>query len=98
MIVEAPSGRPAAAAPEAAEHAAPAARPGLVAELRRFSERFGNMLSRALLTLLYFLLLGPFAILYRAFADPLHIKRRRDGNWSAWTSRNDDLSRARKQD
>jgi hypothetical protein len=63
-----------------------------------FSERFGNMLSRTLLTLLYFGLLGPFALLYRIVADPLHIRRRQNGNWSTWQSGNDTLAAARKQD
>ncbi len=62
------------------------------------SERFGNMLSRALLFVLYFLLLGPFALLTRLFTDPLHLKRRPRGNWSAWVERNTDLAAARRQD
>jgi|SRR5690349_5614071 len=66
--------------------------------LLQFSERFGSMLSRALLTFLYFLLLGPFALFYQLFADPLHLKRRPTGNWSAWTSRNETLAAARRQD
>jgi len=48
--------------------------------------------------LLYFLLLGPFALLYRLVADPLHLRRRPAGNWSAWTGQNDTLARARRQD
>jgi len=68
------------------------------AALLRFSERFGQMLSRVLLTLLYFGLLGPFALLYRLAADPLHLRRRKAGNWSPWTGQNDTLARARRQD
>jgi hypothetical protein len=66
--------------------------------LLQFSERFGSMLSRLLLTLLYFVLLGPFALVYQLFADPLHLKRRPQGNWSAWVRRNETLAQARKQD
>ena len=66
--------------------------------LIQFTERFGSMLSRILLTVLYFVLLGPFAIVYRIFADPLHIRRRKDGNWTAWMTKNDTLKAARKQD
>ena len=66
--------------------------------LLRFSERFGSMLSRLLLTVLYFALLGPFALVYQLFADPLHLKRRPQGNWSAWQSRNETLAQARRQD
>ena len=68
------------------------------AALLRFSERFGQMLSRTLLTLLYFVLLGPFALCYQLVADPLHLRRRKAGNWTAWTSLNDTLARARRQD
>ncbi len=66
--------------------------------LLQFSERFGSMLSRLLLTVLYFVLLGPFALVYQLFADPLHLKRRPKGNWSAWVSRNETLAQARRQD
>ncbi len=65
--------------------------------LIQFTERFGNMLSRALLTALYYLVLGPFALLYRAFADPLHLRRQPGGNWVRWTSKNDELRSARRQ-
>ena len=64
--------------------------------LLQFSERFGSMLSRLLLTVLYFVLLGPFALVYQLFADPLHLKRRPQGNWSAWVSRNETLAEARR--
>ena len=63
-----------------------------------FSERFGSMLSRIFLTLLYFLVLGPFALFYRLAADPLHLRRRPDGNWTAWQPHNETLASARRQD
>jgi hypothetical protein len=72
--------------------------PSLFAKALHFSERFGNLMSRALLTVMYFVLLGPFALLYRLAADPLHLRRQRAGNWTAWTSSNDTLGSARKQD
>ena len=62
------------------------------------SERFGNMLSRALLLVLYFVLLGPFAIVYRLVADPLHLRARKRGNWTAWKTHNDTLNTSRRQD
>ena len=77
------------------------ARSKLLERLQPFlhlSERFGNMLSRILLSAMYFLLLGPFAVLYRLAADPLHLRRRRKGNWTAWTTHNDTLASARRQD
>jgi hypothetical protein len=66
--------------------------------LIQFTERFGSMLSRVLLTVLYFVLLGPFAIFYRLVADPLHLRKRPAGNWSEWVATNETLSAARKQD
>lgn len=65
--------------------------------LLQFFERFGHMLSRALLTVLYFVLLGPFAILYQLFADPLHLKKR-PSNWDTWVEDNSTLAAARRQD
>ncbi len=56
------------------------------------------MLSRTLLTVLYFLVLGPFAIVYRMVCDPLHLRPRKDGNWTTWESSNETLAAARKQD
>ena len=66
--------------------------------LIEFTERFGNMLSRALLTALYYLVLGPFALLYRLVADPLHLRRQPGGNWTRWSQANDTLRAARRQD
>jgi hypothetical protein len=66
--------------------------------LLEFTERFGNMLSRIFLMLLYFLVLGPFALFYRLFADPLRIARPEHGNWGRWEADNEDLRAARRQD
>ncbi len=66
--------------------------------LIEFTERFGNMLSRVLLTFLYFVLLGPFAIVYRLFADPLHLAKQANGNWVNWEEDNTTLQAARRQD
>jgi hypothetical protein len=66
--------------------------------LLQFSERFGNMLSRVFLTLLYFLVLGPFAIVYRLVADPLRIRRPEETNWWDWQADNETVQAARKQD
>lgn len=67
--------------------------------LTHFIERFGSMVSRMFLTVLYFAVLGPFALLYQLVADPLHIRRRRDhSNWSSWEADNETLAAARRQD
>ncbi len=66
--------------------------------LIEFTERFGSMLSRTFLTVLYYVFLGPFALVYQLFADPLHLRRRPSGNWSTWERRNENLAAARRQD
>ena len=66
--------------------------------LLQFSERFGHMLSRTFLTILYFAVLGPFAVLYRLFADPLHIRKPGDSNFVGWVPHNNTLRSARRQD
>jgi hypothetical protein len=70
----------------------------MMRELVVFSERFGSMLSRIFLTLLYFLVLGPFAVVYRLVADPLHLRRQAAGNWWSWVADNETLRAARRQD
>ncbi|HKX46566.1 MAG TPA: hypothetical protein VJP77_07675, partial [Planctomycetota bacterium] len=66
--------------------------------LARFTERFGSMVSRAFLTVLYFAVLGPFALVYQLFADPLRLRRPKAGNWQPWVADNETLSAARRQD
>ncbi|MEL6713812.1 MAG: hypothetical protein AAFZ87_02755 [Planctomycetota bacterium] len=67
--------------------------------LLEFSERFGSMLSRLLLSALYYLVLGPVALVYQRVRDPLRLKRPKSGsNWSPWRQANDSLPLARRQD
>ena len=63
----------------------------------QFSERFGTTL-RILLTVLYFLVLGPFALLYQLFADPLRLRKKSQGKWLDWERPQASLQTARKQD
>jgi len=67
--------------------------------LIEFTERFGSMLSRLLLTLLYYLVLGPVALVYQRVQDPLRLKRPASGsNWTEWRQDNSTLRLARRQD
>ena len=67
--------------------------------LIQFTERFGSMLSRLLLSVLYYVVLGPVALVYQRVADPLRLKRPTGGsNWIPWTGNNDTRSAARRQD
>ena len=64
----------------------------------QFTERFGNLLSRTLLTFLYFCVLGPFALLYQLVADPLRLRQKNQGQWVSWERPDASLNAARKQD
>ncbi len=66
--------------------------------LLEFSERFGNLLSRILLTVLYYAVLGPFAMAYQRVADPLRLRRPAKSNWTPWERPDASLKTARKQD
>ncbi len=60
-------------------------------------ERVGHLLSRAILTLIYALLVTPIAVVYLFGADPLRIRRGGPSTWGPWRSRNDTIERARAQ-
>ena len=62
------------------------------------SEPIGAFISRILLTVLYYVLLGPVALIYQRCADPLHLRRRPTGNWTAWEDHGTGLKSARRQD
>ncbi len=65
--------------------------------LIQFTERFGSMLSRVFLTILYYVLLGPPALVYQLVADPLRLRRPKGGNWGEWEESNSSLAAARRQ-
>ncbi|MBU0755954.1 MAG: hypothetical protein KJ645_12495 [Planctomycetes bacterium] len=63
----------------------------------RFSERFGHMLSRLLLTILYFVFVTPAGIFITLFCDPLRIKRSANSNWQKVDPARGDKKKARSQ-
>jgi len=50
---------------------------------KRVARRIGDVQARILLTVFYFLVLGPFALLLRWRTDPLAIQPRTEGGWRA---------------
>ena len=50
---------------------------------KRIAKRIGDFQARLILSVLYFVILGPFALLVRWGADPLSIKRGRQQSWCA---------------
>ena len=69
---------------------------GLWAAWTRLAHKIGNFQARVLLTVLYALLVLPFGIMVRVFADPLRIKKR-PSHWLDHPDEANDLQRARKQ-
>ena len=47
---------------------------------KRFGRRLGDFQARVILTVLYFVVVAPFALLVRFAADPLSLKRHQ-GRW-----------------
>ncbi|MFH1999421.1 MAG: hypothetical protein ABIK28_07055 [Planctomycetota bacterium] len=63
----------------------------------QFSERFGHMLSRLILMVLYFLLVTPAGLFITLFGDPLKIRRSGASNWQKVKVDTGDKKRARSQ-
>lgn len=66
--------------------------------LARFTERFGHLMSRIVLTALYVVLVGPAGLVLSLFGDPLRIRRWRGTSWAEWTRPSGSLDHARRQD
>lgn len=63
---------------------------------KRIAHRIGNFQARLILTILYAVLVLPFGLLTRLFADPLRIRRRPAG-WLEHPPSPASLEHARKQ-
>ncbi len=63
-----------------------------------FLERFGNVVGRTLMTLIYFVAVMPVAIVFRLVADPLVLRAGAKSTWRPWSQINETLEDARKQD
>ena len=48
---------------------------------KRVAKRIGDFQARVILTLLYFIILGPFALIVRWGADPLSLKKGAHQGW-----------------
>lgn len=72
--------------------------PTLKEQLIQFTERFGHMMSRVLLTLLYLVLVAPAGLFLSLFGDRLRIRRYRGTSWSDWMRVNETPQQARRQD
>jgi hypothetical protein len=65
--------------------------------IREFLERFGDMLSRIVLALIYFVFVTPVGLIIALARDPLRIRRWSGSAFHPWTASNDTVARARRQ-
>lgn len=63
-----------------------------------FLERFGNVVGRVLMTVLYFVVVTPVALGYRLFADALLIRKQPSTTYRDWSGINETVEDARRQD
>lgn len=63
-----------------------------------FLERFGNVVGRTMMTLIYCVVVAPVAVVYSLFTDTLLIKRPGNSTWRDWSGINETLPDARRQD
>lgn len=64
-----------------------------------FLERFGNVVGRLLLTLVYIVAVAPVAIFYRLFGDALMLKPPAAGSsYQVWAANEDTVEDSRRQD
>lgn len=72
-------------------------RPGALASLAAFLQHFGEVMGNVVLALLYFLLVGPVAILIRLVSDPLRRRRPAGTAFLPWQRENETLNQAHRQ-
>ena len=63
-----------------------------------FLERFGNVVGRTMMTVIYFLVVAPVALIYRLFTDALLLRKPPATTYRDWSSINETLEDARRQD
>jgi hypothetical protein len=63
-----------------------------------FLERFGNVVGRVLMTVVYFLVVMPVALGYRLFADALLMRKAPASTFRDWSAINETVEDARRQD
>ena len=62
-----------------------------------FLDRFGNVVGRTLMTVIYFIAVAPVALIYKLFTDTLVLKPPKS-TFREWSAVNETLDDARRQD
>jgi len=63
-----------------------------------FLDRFGNVVGRTMMTVIYFVAVAPVALLYKLFTDVLLLKQPPTSTYREWSAINETLPDARRQD
>ncbi len=63
-----------------------------------FLERFGNVVGRTLMTVIYFVAVAPVAIFYQLFTDKLMIRKPPTSTYVPWSQVNETIEDAQRQD
>lgn len=64
---------------------------------RKGTHAIGVVQTRFIMLMLYVVAVVPTGVLMRAFRDPLHLRRQKDGNWVPLEPQKPDLESARRQ-
>jgi len=70
---------------------------GVLATVLAFLQRFGEVMGGIVLGALYYVLLGPIAMVLRALSDPLRLRRPADSAFTAWEKNNETVGAAHRQ-
>jgi hypothetical protein len=63
-----------------------------------FLDRFGNVVGRTMMTIIYFVAVAPVALVYKLFTDALLVKKPPTSTYRPWSGINETLEDARRQD
>ena len=69
----------------------------VLGSLATFLHRFGEVMGNLVLGALYFVLVGPVAVVARLFSDPLRRRRPAGSAFLPWSNENETLSQAQRQ-
>ena len=70
---------------------------GGLATVMAFLHRFGEVMGGIILGALYFVILGPVALVSRVLSDPLRMRRPTDTAFAPWPKDNETVDAAQRQ-
>ena len=70
---------------------------GKQSPLREFLERFGDLMSRLILGVIYLVLVAPVGLVFTFLRDPLRMKSWTGSTFTKWDRKNSTVGQARRQ-